>query len=178
MDGVRCQERDAQRGRIETGRAEWKAYRNNSLPGLLMIFARGWLTRETSHPMKEKESAVMGAGEGVCIIGWEAEHRRKRRHCPMRVKVKEKGIIQHVRQQNCPQKNPLTTIPPRECGTPYNLQWIVSVVSSNTKTDLLYRYNQKRMCRLCREFESRRLRVCSFRACALETIRMVMMVCP
>ena len=39
---------------------------------------------------EEKESAVMGAGGGVCIIGWEAEHGRKRRRCPKRARV-EKG---------------------------------------------------------------------------------------
>ena len=52
----------------------------NTLLGLLKPFVRRLLTTETSHPLKEeKESTVMGAGGGVCIIVWEAEHGRRRR---------------------------------------------------------------------------------------------------
>ena len=61
MDVVRCQDGDAQRARIKTGRAGWNSYGQKSLPALLRPPARGWLTNETPHPMKEeKESALMG----------------------------------------------------------------------------------------------------------------------
>ena len=76
--------------KVETGRAERNAYWQNSLPGLMRPFARGWLTREMSHPMtEERENAEMGAGGGVCIIGWKAEHRCKRRRCQKRARMKE-----------------------------------------------------------------------------------------
>ena len=90
MDAVRCQDRNAERAQMEPGKAEWNAYRQNSLSGLLGPFVRGMFTRKTSHPMT-KESTVTGAGGGVCIIGWEAEHGRKRRCCPKKGSVKEKG---------------------------------------------------------------------------------------
>ena len=99
MDTVHCQDGDDQRARlgaeegnpegsrledqVETARARWNAYAQKSVPGLLRLFARGWSMSDTLDPKKEeKQSAVMGAGGGVYIIGWGTEAGRRRRRCP------------------------------------------------------------------------------------------------
>ena len=43
------------------------------------------------------ERAVVGTGGRVCTIDWGSEHGRKRRTCPKRARVKEKGTTGHQR---------------------------------------------------------------------------------
>ena len=44
---------------------------------------------------EERERAMAGTGGKLCTTGWVSEHGRKRRRCPKREQIKEKGSTHH-----------------------------------------------------------------------------------
>lgn len=85
-------------GRVEDWGAGQHEYGQISLSGIMKHCARRRLTEGTVPLRKEeRERAKVGADGGVCISGWGAEHERKRRRCPKKERMEEKGPT-HRRQ--------------------------------------------------------------------------------
>ena len=85
---------------MENARAGMNArWRKSFLSGLLkQSYVRRWLWSMggTYLPRKRERERVMAGIDGsVCIIGWGAEHGRKRRECLKRERLKEKGSTGH-----------------------------------------------------------------------------------